>query len=133
PDELIEIVKATVAEANGKMPVLAGVGFGGGLSVELTRRAQEAGVDGILMFPPYYPNADFEGLLNYYKGIAAATQLGLFIYSRDWISLSASQVATLADQLPNLIGFKEGRADLRNYQRIMARCGDRLHWIGGIG
>ncbi len=133
PDEITKVVEATVAESNGKMPVIAGVGFGGGLSVELAKSAEKAGADGILMFPPYYPNADFEGLLDYYKKIGEATGLGLFIYSRDWVNLTATQVSRMADEIPNLIAFKEGQADIRNYQRIMARCGDRLHWIGGNG
>ncbi|MBI1353353.1 MAG: 5-dehydro-4-deoxyglucarate dehydratase [Acidobacteria bacterium] len=133
PDEILSVVKATVEETQGKTPVLAGVGFGGGLSRELARAATEAGADGILMFPPYYPDADFEGLLDYYKGIAANTSLGLLLYSRDWVKLSPANVARLCDEIPNLIALKEGQADLRTYQRIMARMGDRLHWIGGIG
>lgn len=133
PDELIDVVRATVEEVKGKIPVIAGVGFGGGLSVDLAKRAEAAGADGILMFPPYYPDADFEGLLNYYKGISDAVGLGTIIYSRDWVKLSPGQVVALCDQIPNLAALKEGQADLRSYQRVMARCGDRLHWIGGIG
>ena len=133
PDEHKQIVEATVAEAGGKSAVIAGVGFGGGLSIELAKQSVAAGADGILMFPPYYPNADFEGLLHYYKAIGEAVDVGLFIYSRDWVNLTAPQVSRLCDEIPNLIAFKEGQGDLRNYQRIMARCGDRLHWIGGIG
>ena len=49
------------------------------------------------------------------------------------MNLTASQVYRLTDEIPNLIAFKEGQGDLRNYQRIMERCGNRLHWIGGIG
>ncbi len=133
PEEHIQLVEATVAEVGGKSTVIAGVGFGGGLSVELARKAQEAGADGILMFPPYYPNADFEGLLGYYKAIASAVDLGLFVYSRDTVNLSPSQVFRLTNEIPNLIALKEGQGDIRNYQRVMERCGDRLHWIGGIG
>ena len=133
PDELIAVVKATVEEAKGQMPVIAGVGFGGGLSVELAKEAEKAGADGILMFPPYYPNADFEGLLHYYRNIGRATSLGSFIYSRDWVKFTPGQVSQLADEVPGLVALKEGQADIRTYQRIMARLGDRLHWIGGIG
>lgn len=133
PDEHKQLVEATVAGAGGKSAVIAGVGFGGGLSVALAKQAVAAGADGILMFPPYYPHADFEGLLHYYKAIGQAVDVGLFVYSRDWVNLTAVQVARLCDEIPNLIAFKEGQADLRNYQRVMARCGDRLHWIGGIG
>ncbi len=133
PDEHRQLVEATVAEAGGKVAVIAGVGFGGGMSVALAKQAQEAGADGILMFPPYYPNADFEGLLRYYRAIGEAVDLGLFLYSRDTVNLTASQVFRLSQEVPNLIALKEGQGDLRNYQRIMERCGNRLHWIGGIG
>jgi len=133
PEEHLQLVEATVAEVGDKTAVLAGVGFGGGLSVELARKAQEAGAHGILMFPPYYPNADFEGLVRYYKAIGEAVDLGLFLYSRDTVNLSPSQVFRLASEIPNLIALKEGQGDIRNYQRVMERCGDKLHWIGGIG
>lgn len=133
PDEHRQLVEATVAEAGGKTAVIAGVGFGGGLSVELAKQAQAAGADGILMFPPYYPNAEFEGLLRYYSAIGSAVDLGLFLYSRDTVNLTPSQVFRLSQEIPNLIALKEGQGDIRNYQRVMERCGNRLHWIGGIG
>lgn len=133
PEEQVQLVTATVEEVNGRMPVIAGVGFGGGLSVELAERAQAAGADGILMFPPYYPNADFEGLLHYYRRIGEAVDLGLFLYARDSVNLKPAQVHRLAESIPNLIALKEGQGDIRNYQRVMERCGSKLHWIGGIG
>lgn len=133
PDEHRELVEATVAEAGGRTAVIAGVGFGGGMSVELAKQAQDAGADGILMFPPYYPGADFEGLVRYYKAIGSAVDLGLFLYSRDTVNLTPPQVFRLSQEIPNLIALKEGQGDIRNYQRVMERCGNRLHWIGGIG
>ncbi|MDE0165001.1 MAG: 5-dehydro-4-deoxyglucarate dehydratase [Bryobacterales bacterium] len=133
PEEHFEVIKATIEEVGGKTRVLAGVGFNMPLAVEMAKKAEEAGADGILCFPPYYPNADREGLLHYYKAIGEATNLGLFVYSRDWATFSATEVWRLCEAIPNLIAWKEGQADLRAYQRIMERCGDRLHWIGGIG
>ena len=133
PEEHFEIIKATFDEVGGKTRVLAGVGFNMPLATEMAKKAEEAGADGILCFPPYYPNADREGLLHYYKAIGEATNLGLFVYSRDWATFSATEVWRLCEAIPNLIAWNEGQADLRAYQRIMERCGDRLHWIGGIG
>ena len=133
PEEHFEVIKATIDEVGGKTRVLAGVGFNMPLATEMAKKAKEAGADGILCFPPYYPNADREGLLHYYKAIGEATNLGLFVYSRDWATFSATEVWRLCEAIPNLIAWKEGQADLRAYQRIMERCGDRLHWIGGIG
>jgi 5-dehydro-4-deoxyglucarate dehydratase len=132
-DEYRQVVEATVQEVNGASPVIAGVGFNMAIAVEMTKIAEAAGADGILCLPPYYPNANFEGMLQYYQKIGQATKLGLFIYSRDWAVFSPSEVHRLAEAIPNLIGWKDGQADIRVYQRIMERLGDRLYWIGGAG
>ena len=133
PEEHFEMIQATIEAVGGKIPVLAGVGFNYPLAVDMAKKSELAGADGILCFPPYYPNADREGLLRYYKAIGDATKLGLLIYSRDWATFTPSEVWRLCEAIPNLIAWKEGQADLRGYLRIMERCGDRLHWIGGIG
>ncbi len=132
-DEHHQVVEATVQEVNGKMPVIAATGFGHQLAAELTKQSEAAGVDGILCFPPYYPNAPFEGMLHYYQAVAESTKLGLLIYNRDWTSFSPTEVHRLAEAIPQLIAWKEGQADIRRYQMIMERVGDRLHWIGGAG
>ncbi|MBI3191909.1 MAG: dihydrodipicolinate synthase family protein, partial [Pedosphaera parvula] len=83
--------------------------------------------------PPYFPNADEEGLFDYYEAIAKATKLGLLIYSRDWVNPGPAFVQKLANRLPTLVAWKDGQADTRRYQRIMHQVGDRLLWIGGAG
>jgi 5-dehydro-4-deoxyglucarate dehydratase len=133
PAEHLAVVKATVEEVQGRVPVMAGTGFNPPIAAELARQAAAAGVSGILAFPPYYPSPDDEGLLAYYRGIADATTLGLLIYSRDWFNPSPALVEKLAQQIPNLIAWKDGQADVRRYQLIRQRVGDRLHWIGGAG
>lgn len=132
PDEHRQVVETTVAEVGGRVPVLAGAGFNQPLGIQMARQAEKAGVDGILAFPPYYPQADPSGLKAYYRAIGEATSLGLIIYSRDWASFTPDQVEDLAG-IPTLIAWKDGQGDLRRYQMIMNRLGDRLHWIGGVG
>ncbi|HVI70040.1 MAG TPA: dihydrodipicolinate synthase family protein, partial [Pyrinomonadaceae bacterium] len=68
----------------------------------------------------------------YYRGIGAATKLGMLIYSRDWTNFRPLMVERLAS-IPTLIGWKDGHGDIRHLQTIMNRVGDRLHWIGGAG
>jgi len=133
PAEHIEVVKTTVDEVKGKLPVLAGVGFNPAIAIDLAKSSVGAGVSGILAFPPYYPSPDDAGVVAYYRAIAAATNLGLLIYTRDWFNATPALVERLAAQIPNLIAWKDGQADLRRYQMIRARLGDRLHWIGGAG
>jgi len=133
PSEHLAVVQTTVEEVAGRVPVLTGTGFNPPIAAELARQAAAAGVSGILAFPPYYPSQDDEGITAYYRAIAAATPLGLLIYSRDWFNPSPSLVEKLAQQIPNLIAWKDGQADLRRYQMIRQQVGDRLHWIGGAG
>ena len=114
------------------MPVIAGVGFNTPLAVELARQSLRAGADGILAFPPYYPLADDEGALAYYKAICEATPLGVLIYSRDWFHPGPLVVERLAMN-HTLIAWKDGQADIRRLQFIQQHVGDRLHWIGGAG
>jgi 5-dehydro-4-deoxyglucarate dehydratase len=132
PDEYVEVIKTTVETVGGRAPVLAGVGFGYRLAVEMARAAARAGADGILAFPPYYPQADDEGLVEYYRAIGSATPLGMLIYSRDWANFSPAMVERLTD-IPNLVAWKDGQGDVRRYQMIINRVGDRLRWIGGAG
>jgi 5-dehydro-4-deoxyglucarate dehydratase len=102
------------------------------MAVEMAQAVAAAGVDGILAFPPYYPNADDDGMWHYYSSIANATPLGMAIYSRDWAIFSPAMVERLAS-IPTLIAWKDGQGDMRRYQMIMNRVGDRLYWIGGAG
>ena len=132
PAEHLEIIQTTVAATQGRVPVIAGVGFNQQLATETARAAADSGADGILALPPYYPNADDEGMLAYYRAIGDATPLGLFIYSRDWANFTPAMVEHLTS-IPNLIAWKDGQGDIRRYQAIINRVGDRLHWIGGAG
>jgi 5-dehydro-4-deoxyglucarate dehydratase len=133
PAEHLAVVKTVVEEVKGKVPVLAGTGFNPPIAAELAKQAAAAGVDGLLAFPPYYASQDDEGIVAYYRGIGEATPLGLIIYSRDWFAPAPSLVEKLAQQIPRLIAWKDGQADIRRYQMIRQHVGDRLHWIGGAG
>jgi 5-dehydro-4-deoxyglucarate dehydratase len=131
PDEHVQIVR-TVVDVAGDVPVIAGVGFNAALAVPMARAAEGAGAAGILAFPPYYPNADEDGLLEYYRTIGGATPLGMLIYSRDWFHPHAALVERLAS-IPTLIAWKDGQGDIRRLQTIMTAVGDQLRWIGGAG
>jgi len=132
PAEYIRVVELTALAVEDRVPVIAGVGFGQRLAVEMAQAAEKAGADGILAFPPYYPQAEDEGLFEYYRAIGEATRLGMLIYSRDWANFSPAMVERLT-AIPTLIGWKDGHGDLRRLQMIINHVGDRLHWIGGAG
>jgi 5-dehydro-4-deoxyglucarate dehydratase len=133
PAEHSDVVRATVREAGVRFPVIAGVCFNTVLAIEMARNAADVGADAILALPPYYPNADEDGLLEYYAAIGRATPLPLLVYSRDWVNPGPAWVEKLCARVPTLTAWKEGQGDARRLQQIMARVGSRLHWIGGAG
>lgn len=133
PEEIEKVVSTCVKAAKGRMPVVAGTGFNGVLGADIARRAAKAGASCILALPPYYVSAPEDGLFAYYAEIGRATDLPLMVYSRDWAVFTPDMVARLADRIPTLAGWKDGQGDIRKYQRIMERNGDRLAWFGGLG
>jgi 5-dehydro-4-deoxyglucarate dehydratase len=132
PREHLEVIRTTVDAVDGRVPVIAGVGFSQQLGIELAQSAAAAGTDGILVFPPYYPQADDDGMVEYYGSIGRATELGMLIYSRDWANFGPALVQRLTE-IRTLIAWKDGQGDIRRLQAIMNRVGDRLKWIGGAG
>jgi 5-dehydro-4-deoxyglucarate dehydratase len=132
-NEFESVVRVTVQVVGGRMPVIAGTGYNAALGADLAIRAERAGADGLLVFPPYYTNAPEEGLIEYYRSIGGATGLPLAVYSRDWAAFTPQQVARLAELIPALELWKDGQGDVRKLRRIMQYNGDRLGWLGGAG
>ena len=130
--EYLRVIELTALAVEDRVPVIVGAGFGQRLAVEMVQAAEKAGADGILVVPPYYQQADDEGLFEYYRSIAAATRLGLIIYSRESARFSPAMVERLTT-IPNLVGWKDGQGDIRQLQTIMHHVGERLVWIGGAG
>lgn len=132
PAEHLDVVRLTVEESRGRIPVIAGTGYNTALGAQLATQAANAGASGVLVFPPYYPAADEDGLFDYYRIIAEATPLGMLIYSRDWFHPDAPLVERLAS-LPTLVAWKDGQGDIRRLQVLRQQIGDRLCWVGGAG
>jgi 5-dehydro-4-deoxyglucarate dehydratase len=132
PAEYSRVIELTTHAVEDRVPVIAGVGFGQRLAIEMAQAAEKAGADGILAFPPYYPQAEDDGLFEYYRSIGAATSLGMVIYSRDWATFSPAMAERLTS-IPTLVAWKDGHGDMRRMQSIIHRVGDRLRWIGGAG
>ncbi len=123
-DEYRALVRAAVEEAGGRLPIVAGVGYG-------TRPAIEAGADGLMVMPPYLLLAEQEGLYLHYQAIAAATRLGIILYQRDNAIFTPATVARLAE-IPNVVGFKDGYGDMERLLRIRLAVGERLVFLNGM-
>jgi 5-dehydro-4-deoxyglucarate dehydratase len=133
PDEAVSVVERSVQIVNGRMPVVAGVGYSAAIAADMAARMEKAGADARLVMPPTYSNPPEAGLFAYYQAVGKACGLPLAIYSRDWAVFTPDQVARLAELVPTLELWKDGQGNGRVYRRIMNKVGDRLAWIGGLG
>ena len=132
-DEYLPVLRAAVEKTDGTMPIIAGVGYGSHIAQIMASEAEKIGASAILVLPPYYSNACFDGVLAYLKGIGQATSLPLILYTRDWLEINPEDAERLAEEVPTLQGWKDGQGELRALQRIRVRMGDRFTWIGGVG
>ncbi len=132
PPEVARVVQAAVEETAGKIPVVAGCGYGTAIAVDLAKAAHAAGADGLLLLPPYLMNSTQEGLAAHVEAVCKATPLGVIVYNRDNAILTEDTLERLCDRNPNLVGFKDGVGDIELMMRVYARMGDRLTYVGGL-
>jgi 5-dehydro-4-deoxyglucarate dehydratase len=74
--------RTVVEEVRGRKPVLVGVGYALPVVLELVKAAEAYGADGILVLPPSVTPANDDGLVDYYRAIAASTKLGIVLFPR---------------------------------------------------
>lgn len=126
------VVRAAVQQAAGRLPILAGAGYGTRQAIELARRAEAAGADGLLLFPPYLLKCEQAGLFDYVSAVCAATSLGVVVYNRDNAIYGVETIMRLCERHANFVGFKDGYGDLEQLVSLCTQVGDRLSFIGGM-
>lgn len=131
-DEYDLVIRTAVENSSAEVPVLAGVGYGTRMAIDLARRAEAAGAAGILVLPHYLMVAEEAGVVAHMTAICRAVGIGVIYYARDNTRLSPASLEKLAEACPNFIGYKDGIGDLQLMQRIHYRLGDRLVHVGGL-
>nr|WP_305969326.1 MULTISPECIES: 5-dehydro-4-deoxyglucarate dehydratase [unclassified Mameliella] len=131
PAEVVEVVKTARAAQPGQ-PVIAGCGYGTRMACEMAQGIEAAGGDGILLLPHYLIGAPQDGIEAHIRSVCNATKMGVIVYNRGQSVVSADTLARLAEECPNLIGFKDGTGDIDTVRRITIGLGDRLAYVGGM-
>lgn len=131
-NEVARVVAAAVAETRGRVPVVAGCGYGTQMAIELAQAAEASGADGILLLPPFLVTGTQEGFSAHIEAVCRATKLGVIVYNRDNGIIEDEALARLCDRNANLVGYKDGIGDIELMTRIYTRLGDRLTYIGGL-
>ncbi|WP_323769833.1 5-dehydro-4-deoxyglucarate dehydratase [Antarctobacter sp.] len=131
PAEVVEVVK-TARAAQPDQPVIAGCGYGTRMACEMAQGIEAAGGDGILLLPHYLIGAPQDGIEAHIRAVCKSTNMGVIVYNRGQSVVSAETLARLAEDCPNLIGFKDGTGDIDTVKRITVGLGDRLAYVGGM-
>ena len=131
-DEYDRVIRTAVENSSKDVPVLAGIGYGTRMAVDLAKRAEKAGAAAVLVLPHYLMFAEEAGILAHMTAICQSVGIGIVYYARDNTRLSPAGLEKLAEACPNFIGYKDGIGDLQLMQRVSHRMGDRLVHIGGL-
>lgn len=133
--EHLEAIRFAVERTKGRIPVIAGTGSNcTATAVELSKEAQAAGADGVLLVTPYYNKATQNGLIAHYTAIAKAISIPAILYnvpSRTGCAMAPSTIASLVKNVDNIVGVKEASGDLSNVAKIMNLCDGEIELYSG--
>lgn len=131
-EEYQDICRIAVETVAGRVPVIASAGRSIPDAQAFCKAAEAAGVDGILLMPPYLTECPAEGVADYAKAVIDSTSLQVIYYNRGNGILDAESVKRLAASCPNLVGLKDGVGNIAALNDTIKTVGDRLVYIGGM-
>jgi 4-hydroxy-tetrahydrodipicolinate synthase len=133
-EEKVALFRHVVSVVDGRIPVIAGTGSNNTYaSIELTKKAEEAGVDAIMLVAPYYNKPNQEGLYQHFKAIAESTKLPVMIYNipgRSVVNIEPETIIRLS-KIENIIAVKEASGNLDAMAEIIANTDDSFALYSG--
>ncbi|MCM3527936.1 4-hydroxy-tetrahydrodipicolinate synthase [Cytobacillus oceanisediminis] len=133
-EEKLALFKHAVKVADKRVPVIAGTGGNNTYeSIELTKKAEQIGVDAIMIVAPYYNKPNQEGLYQHFKAIAENTSLPVMVYNipgRSSVNILPETIIRLSE-IPNIAAVKEASGDLNAMAKIIANTDEDFMLYSG--
>src|SRR3954469_7982272 len=134
-DEHMEVIRFVIAEARGRVPVIAGTGSNSTHeAIELTKLSHEAGADAMLLVAPYYNKPSQEGLYRHFCTIAETTDKPIILYSipgRCGVEISVDVVARLRAKYKHVAWIKEAGGSVDRVDQFKQALGDDITVLSG--
>jgi 4-hydroxy-tetrahydrodipicolinate synthase len=134
-EEHMDVIRATVELARGRVPVIAGTGSNSTAeALELTRLSDEAGADAVLVVTPYYNKPSQEGLFRHYSALAEATELPIILYSvpsRCGVEIGVPLIERLRSKYAHVRWIKEAGGSVDRVDQMKRALGDDLTVLCG--
>lgn len=134
-EEHLECIRYTCEVVNKRIPVIAGTGSNCTQSaIELSKKAEESGVDGLLLVTPYYNKATQNGLKAHYKAIAEAVSVPIILYnvpSRTGTRMTPQTVVDLCSEVTNIVGVKDATGDISEVAELLSLADGKVDLYSG--
>lgn len=132
--ERLQTIECAVKVSNGRVPIIAGTGSNNTRAViEMNKKVEELGVDGVLVVTPYYNKTTQKGLIAHYTEIAKNTELPIILYNvpgRTGVNIKPETALELS-KIENIVAIKEASGDLSQVAKIANLCKDNLNIYSG--
>ena len=125
-EEHLECIRYTVDKVAKRIPVIAGTGSNcTETAIYLSKEAEKAGADGLLLVSPYYNKATQKGLIAHFAETAKAVNIPAILYnvpSRTGSNIMPATVAELVKNVDNIIGIKDATGNMHQTMQMMQLC-----------
>lgn len=133
-DEQIELIEKCVEFVNGRMTVIVGSGSNDTMhGIKLSKAAEKAGADALLIVTPYYNKTSQNGLVKHYMQIADSVNIPIVLYSvpsRTGMTIGVEALKKLSEH-PMINGLKDANSNFEQLLATIHACGDNLNiWSG---
>lgn len=133
-DEHLDCIKFAVEHTAGRVPVIAGTGSNDTkYAIELSKEAEAAGADGLLLVTPYYNKTTQKGLILHFNAIADAVNIPIILYNipgRTGVNIDIPTIKELAKH-KNIVAVKEASGNISYAAKLLAECGDVIDVYSG--
>ena len=133
-EERLQVIECAVKVAKKRVPIIAGTGSNNTRQViEMNKKVEKLGVDGLLIVTPYYNKTTQEGLIQHYKLIAENTTLPIILYnvpSRTGVNIKPETCLELS-KIENIVAIKEASGDISQVAQIANLCRENLYIYSG--
>ncbi len=134
-EEHLECIRYTVNKVAKRVPVIAGTGSNAtDTAIYLSQEAESYGADALLLVTPYYNKATQKGLIAHFTEVANSVKIPIILYNvpgRTGCNITPQTVATLVNNVDNIVGIKEASGNIAQVAEVMQLTGGKIDLYSG--
>ncbi|MDD7026086.1 MAG: 4-hydroxy-tetrahydrodipicolinate synthase [Lachnospiraceae bacterium] len=135
-EEHLEVIRYCIQKVKGRIPVVAGTGSNcTETAIYLSKEAEAAGADGLLIVTPYYNKATQRGLYEHFKLIADSVKTPIILYNipgrTGGVNILPETVVRLCTEVENIVGVKDATGNISQVAKLMSLAGGSVDLYSG--